>query len=567
MNDRPMENVHAVLYAAKSGPDERGSIPDQLRDCREAAEAEGRLIVGEGQDENFSAFRRSRGPGLERAVELALDAAREHGQAELWAQHSDRFARGDGRKARHLGKLYFDLLEADVELRSVQDDDNLRDAIRAVLIGERNSEDSARKALAVQSGKRRAAERGDWTGGIPPDGYRVLRDVNERGDVMRRVELDPDRKAIYDLLWSLARAGYSVRAITHELDRRGFLTNPYKKGRVPRPFDGNRVRQTLDNVFYAGLKAYRGEIVAVGNWPTYVTPEDFQRLRDERRARSRTELRKPGRPPERYLLAGVARCGCGSRTDVVTGNYVRKDGTRARRYTCAVHRERPWECSAEPFDATVVDKAFLERLDAMIGDLRSWRDALVRGHEVELERLNREADRACVDLREAERIANLMQAQYEREIAAGNSAAEAILEPMRKKQRDRQQAQRRLEAALDALHAAIEGPPERDPLRASFDGLLADLEGRVSEANGIAKALNLVVREFFSDVFLHHRDDGSILITPRFSAEAAERIRRKERRPPPLSEWHNQARANLMRIPMITVKGDERLGENPPPPW
>jgi hypothetical protein len=91
-----------VIYAAKSTEDLRGSIPDQLRECREAIEREGgRLFVADYVDESFSAFRRSRGPGLVDAMRHAEDLAKEHGSAELWALHSDRLARGDGRTARH----------------------------------------------------------------------------------------------------------------------------------------------------------------------------------------------------------------------------------------------------------------------------------------------------------------------------------------------------------------------------------------------------------------------------------------------------------------------------------
>ena len=45
-----------VIYAAKSTEDKRGSIADQLKDCREFAEREGWEIVGEFTDENKSAY-------------------------------------------------------------------------------------------------------------------------------------------------------------------------------------------------------------------------------------------------------------------------------------------------------------------------------------------------------------------------------------------------------------------------------------------------------------------------------------------------------------------------------
>src|SRR5690348_17288221 len=86
-----------VVYAAKSTEDVRGSIDTQLADCRAAIEREGgREVVGEDRDEGVSGFKRSRGPGLERAKRLAVQAAERHGTAELWVQHSDRIARGDG---------------------------------------------------------------------------------------------------------------------------------------------------------------------------------------------------------------------------------------------------------------------------------------------------------------------------------------------------------------------------------------------------------------------------------------------------------------------------------------
>ena len=87
----------AVLYAAKSTEDKRGSIPGQLKATRANAESEGRRVLGEGyQDEGFSAYSGNRGPGLEQAKQAAITAATEHGEAELWVQHSDRIARGAG---------------------------------------------------------------------------------------------------------------------------------------------------------------------------------------------------------------------------------------------------------------------------------------------------------------------------------------------------------------------------------------------------------------------------------------------------------------------------------------
>jgi hypothetical protein len=151
-----------VIYAAKSTEDKRGSIPDQLRECREAIESDPRRrLVAEYKDEAFSAYRRNRGPGLRDAMQHAEDLAAQEGIAELWAQHSDRIARGDGRAARHTVEVALWALKCDVRVRTLQDPDTFRDLLYAVVTGQRNNEDSKRKSLASQAGMRRAAARGE----------------------------------------------------------------------------------------------------------------------------------------------------------------------------------------------------------------------------------------------------------------------------------------------------------------------------------------------------------------------------------------------------------------------
>ena len=110
--------VPAVVYAAKSTEDVHGSIATQIEDCREAIESEGgRVLYAEPlRDENKSAFTGNRGPGLAEAKRLAAEAASEHGEAELWVQHSDRLARGDGLTAVHFGELFFEMRRQRVRL-------------------------------------------------------------------------------------------------------------------------------------------------------------------------------------------------------------------------------------------------------------------------------------------------------------------------------------------------------------------------------------------------------------------------------------------------------------------
>ena len=79
----------AILYAAKSTEDKRGSISTQLEDCRALVEREGLVEVAYYDEEQASAWSGDRGPKLA----AALDHAERLG-ASLIVQHSDRAREG-----------------------------------------------------------------------------------------------------------------------------------------------------------------------------------------------------------------------------------------------------------------------------------------------------------------------------------------------------------------------------------------------------------------------------------------------------------------------------------------
>src|SRR5436190_12539970 len=213
--------IACVIYAAKSTEDRRGSIPGQVLECREAVEsAGGRMIVGEYSDEAFSAFVGSRGPGLAQAMRHAHELARDRA-VELWAQHSDRLARGDGRSARHAVEVALWALKNDVRVRTIQDPETFRDLLYAVVTGQRNHEDSRRKGLASAAGRRRAVERGDYTG-AKPDGYTRVVEVDEAGAVRKRLEIDPDRAPVIELIFSMALRGKRSSQILRAVNQAGW---------------------------------------------------------------------------------------------------------------------------------------------------------------------------------------------------------------------------------------------------------------------------------------------------------------------------------------------------------
>jgi DNA invertase Pin-like site-specific DNA recombinase len=199
--------IRCVIYAAKSTEDRRGSIPEQLHECRSAVfRGCGRSLDAEYVDESFSAFSGDRGPGLLEAMRRVEDLAGEHGGAELWAQHSDRLARGDGRSARHAVEIALWAMKRGIAVRTLQDPDTFRDLLYAVVIGQRNHEDSRRKSFSVTAGRKRAAERGEHLG-YRPDGYMFVADVDPKGSITKRLEIDPAREPVIREIFRLALTG------------------------------------------------------------------------------------------------------------------------------------------------------------------------------------------------------------------------------------------------------------------------------------------------------------------------------------------------------------------------
>jgi hypothetical protein len=325
----------------------------------------------------------------------------------------------------------------------------------------------------------------------------------------------------------LALAGGGARSIVHELDRRGYRTQPWKSTHKPRKFDGNRVWQILQMPVYAGLGVYHegqpDEEMYEGNWPALITREEFEYLQSLRRRNKKKAER--GRATENFVLARVATCReCGGPMHCKTGGP-RRDGSRARRYACGTRAERPGDCRAVPIDSGLVDRAFVANLTEFLGDVDSWRGRLVADRAAEIARMAEEVKRAEVALKKCETTVGAIHRRYEAALAAGDDRkAEAIEEAMVEARGERDRANRRLTASITALES-IEDDPGVDPLLDFFSRLREDLSGRVSAASGEITQLNALVRDFFGRVELATVPEG-VSIRPILSAAATERIYR-----------------------------------------
>jgi DNA invertase Pin-like site-specific DNA recombinase len=473
------ELVGCVVYAAKSTEDLRGSIPDQLRECREAIEREGtRVFIADYVDESFSAFHRNRGPGLVDAMRHAEDLAEEHGSAELWALHSDRLARGDGRTARHAVEIALWALKCDVRVRTVQDPDTFRDLLYAVVTGQRNHEDSRRRGLAVAAGYRRAVERGDYTG-AKPDGYRVTIAIDENGHVRKRLEIDPARQPAIAIIFRLALAGKRSGAIARALNEAGWQTKPMARARTPKAWDADRVLGVLHNPRYAGLAVAKGEVVARGSWEPYISERQHERILARVNRRRPT---KAPRPLEPYLLAGLGRCGfCGATLYCHTGDR-RNDGTFSRRYVCRRHA-RAYErarCPAPRVDAEIVEAMFVTLLRPLLTPADNEASLVsVRPPP---------AEAGWADSSEHEEVLNAIRSDDERRV---NPALERLFARMAP------EADLTRRIADASRHARQVAAAERFESWAA-----AERMGRTDVSRAETRALNQLLRTWFSHITL-----------------------------------------------------------------
>jgi DNA invertase Pin-like site-specific DNA recombinase len=369
--------IPAVLYAAKSTQDRHESIPTQLEDCREMAAENGWTVVREYSDEGFSAYSGNRGPNWQRAQEHAARAATEsQGICMLVAQAHDRFARGAGDAPgapESLGEVWHRTRRQNVHLRTVEDDEELRDEASVAAIGRRAHIDSRRKSKTVAKGMKRRRKGEQQPGGVPRHTggsvYGYKRD-EELGLVP-----DPLTGAVVVDIFLMAAGHKSLVEIATELQRR------YEATGSPKPHRSDAWRQGSLSALVK-RRTYLGEIpgddpaarkkktvpevwVRAAHEPLPgMTEELWQAAQDAIAARARKPGAGGGRKAKggHLLTKGMLRhATCGEAMTPVSGER-RKDGTYRPVYICSGAKEG--RCEKPPFrvERALVDEAVTKYL-------------------------------------------------------------------------------------------------------------------------------------------------------------------------------------------------------------
>jgi site-specific DNA recombinase len=480
------EKKPAILYAAKSTEDKHGSIPTQLDDGRALAEQEGLEVVAAYKDKNASAYKGNRGPELAAALEHA-----ERIGATLIVQHSDRLARGDGKQARHLAELFFASNRTGVTLRSVQDDSTFENPVLAVVMGERNMEDSRRKSLAVKAGMERRRKRGLYNGGYTPYGY--LHQRNE--DDERVLVIDEERAPWVRYIFDRYLAGRSYVEIAKELEAKG--APPPKGGSLWAHFT---IRKILLNPLYAGLIRGGGELVK-GIHEAIIDRETWEKTAALLKAKARTYRR--GRPSagKHLFRKGFLKCGiCGEDMGPLT--YRDRPHPTDQIYRCHGRKHHSHTCDMNNIYRSDVDSAVYAYFRDLGLDAEATREQLVAARELALAEARHVLERAEEKTQTAAERLERVKGDYisEQLTAAEWRELRAELEPglataQAKEEQLREQLQEaESESALSKITADLLG---------QLSEIRAEIAKEVTDAKEAAAVRAALMRLF--DGFVLHR--------------------------------------------------------------
>ena len=388
----------AVIYAAKSTRDEKGSIPTQLEQCRAKADelgCEGRQ-EWEFQDEDQSAYHGNRGGDLARAMTTCEQLA----PCVLIVQHSDRLARGDAKEAKHLVEYALWSIKTGVRLVSLQDPEMLPEGELALLLacvgGMRNHQDSKRKAKTVADGMWRETVEKGYHHGRAPYGYRVV-------PREKTLVIVPWEASVVWRIFEEFAAGVSQRELCRRLNREGISA----KHSV---WSQGSLRKLLSNPVYIGKVTFRGQVYEGKHHEAIITEELWHKTQALMQANRRHRRSKVS--TSKHLLAdGMLTCPqCGSVMESAWRPQ-RGNGVTWEAYMCSRRRTHGLDaCPQKPIKRQLIDIAIHDfvmqtafDLDATEQAQTNWIDVQVAEAETLGEQATREAEKARAAITRIER--------------------------------------------------------------------------------------------------------------------------------------------------------------------
>jgi DNA invertase Pin-like site-specific DNA recombinase len=497
--------AHAVLYGAKSTEDTHGSIGGQLADAHALATGEGMTIGGHHTDESFSAYSGNRGPGLAAAMDNAAALAEQHGGCALVVQHSDRLSRGDGRQANHLVEYAIWAIKTGVVLMSVEDPQTFGNLAFTAMMGERNNEDSKRKAASVSKGMRRRNARGLHSAGPDKFGYQTRRDQFGTPYKAQPLAVVPAEARVVERIFGGIARGTSQKQMARDLNDAGI---PTKRGGR---WSQSLISHIVTDPFYAGyVKA--GDEYFEGRHDAIVGMGLVEQAKAMSARRYKRGDGQGGRPPKRPALFtnGHLRCGeCGSAMGLRNkATKTDKSVYMYSKYHCTGREREVRSCSMRPIDADAIEAGMLHRFNKTRGQLAGRvKDAVAA--------MLHDRDLTADQLKAATTELAKVDASFQRidgDYLAGTLPADRYAALKDRLEQDRAGAQANVDrlAARDRELAATLG---RDDLDGIVARVMDGIASAVAASASIEERRN-AMRSVWPSVIAHRDGDDVTLDTP-----------------------------------------------------
>jgi site-specific DNA recombinase len=339
-----------VYTRISKDPDGTSTSPArQEQDCRAFAKLQGHEVVKTYTDIDISAYTGADRPGYE-ALLTDLAAGIIDGVL-VW--RLDRLTRNFD----DLQRLWKLINGRGVTLLAMRDSIDTSTASGVLIL--RNLVAISEYESASISDRTRSAKAASARNGMPnPGGMRAF------GYTPDKLQLVPEEAAAIKEATERLLSGATLRAIVADFNARGIKT-PRGKNWLP-----GTLAAVLVNPRVAGLRSYKGEIVAIGRWPPVISREQWQRLVLLRKDPTRRWV--PGGRPPQHLLAGMVEC---SRCGEDANRMVHRPERGRSYYQC---RKPPLGrgcgalVSGRQLDALVVERLFValdspELVDALRG--------------------------------------------------------------------------------------------------------------------------------------------------------------------------------------------------------
>lgn len=446
-----MESPRAFIYCRISD-DKTGEglgVQRQEEDCRKLATAHGFAVAEVFVDNDVSAYNSKKArPGYS----AMLDGIKRGAADRVYCWAEDRLHR----RPIELEEYIALVAPRGVETHMVQGGEyelvTPEGQLRAGIMGQIARFESARKAARVQRAQEQKVRAGGWTGGTRPFGWMF----EEKTPV-----LEPTESALIQDAFRHILTGGSLGSIVRKWNDGGIQTSAGNK------WTYTPLRQVLLRPRNAGLADWKGEIVGPSEFPAIVS-EDVWRaavatLSDPTRRRSQSNKAK-------HLLAGIARCHCG--TAVRSATIVGKDGQRHPTYRCPETGTGHIGKRIEYVDAMVSAWVVMYLSTAHASTpLADWGPEL-EGLELEALALRKRMNDVAIEAADGvltmsqlrtmtERITTKLSAVEGKMVTIRQAAATAAPEPMRRMvEADKAAATVWAEATIDE---------RRDMIRRSFD--------------------------------------------------------------------------------------------------